>query len=256
MMIFQPLWRWHFFQMGPSCQSWRSFSVFLFSMIISGLLAFTALSVFTGISQSTVMLLYFVTVWGLCSYHLSAFGSLYIAFISSNGCHLLPCHASGCILSLLVMDGLRLCGWWSPHTHCTVYMWDLLHLWWFWESMTDGLLNKNKLCKVQPDLQHRQGNKGQQTRYYHREQTTEDMRHNWHDCPIWKKYDIKEVEKWSKYKDMEIEITRMWGIKVTAIPVVIGALSVIKKGRERRILLQKNVLLESARIIWKALFIS
>ena len=39
--------------------------------------------------------------------------------------------------------------------------------------------------------------------------------------------------KRSKYKDLEIEITRMWQMKTEIIPVVIGALGVIKKGSEK-----------------------
>ena len=38
------------------------------------------------------------------------------------------------------------------------------------------------------------------------------------------------AEKLSKYKDLEIEIARMWGMKMLIVPVVIGALGVIKKG--------------------------
>ena len=77
---------------------------------------------------------------------------------------------------------------------------------------------------------------------------------------------IKEVEKLSKYKDLEIEVTRMWGMKTTTIPVVIGALGLIKKGLEKRIdqipgsstihELQKIVLLGSAHIIRKTLSIN
>ena len=77
---------------------------------------------------------------------------------------------------------------------------------------------------------------------------------------------IKEVEKLSKYKDLEIEVTRMWGMKATTIPVVIGALGFIKKGLEKRIVeipgkpstaeLQKIVVLGTTHIIRKTLSIS
>ena len=36
-----------------------------------------------------------------------------------------------------------------------------------------------------------------------------------------------------KYKDLEIEIGRMWGMKATTIPVVIGGLGLIKKGLKK-----------------------
>ena len=43
----------------------------------------------------------------------------------------------------------------------------------------------------------------------------------------------KVVEELSKYKDLEIEIARMWKMETETIPVVIGALRVIKKGLEK-----------------------
>ena len=46
---------------------------------------------------------------------------------------------------------------------------------------------------------------------------------------------VKVVEKLSKYKDLEIEITRMWKTGTETIPVVIGALGVIKKGLEKNV---------------------
>ena len=41
---------------------------------------------------------------------------------------------------------------------------------------------------------------------------------------------MKETEKKSKYKDLELEIQRMWHIKTEVVPVVVGALGTIKKG--------------------------
>jgi len=77
---------------------------------------------------------------------------------------------------------------------------------------------------------------------------------------------IKELEKLSKYKDLEIEVTRMWGMKTTTIPVVVGALGLIKKGLEKRIKkipgtpttqeIQKIILLGSAHIIRRTLSIT
>ena len=44
---------------------------------------------------------------------------------------------------------------------------------------------------------------------------------------------VKVTEKLSKYKDLEIEISRMWGMKTETIPVVIGSLGLMKKGLEK-----------------------
>ena len=43
---------------------------------------------------------------------------------------------------------------------------------------------------------------------------------------------IKEVEKLSKYKGLEIEVSKMWKMKTTTLPVVIGALGVIRNETE------------------------
>ena len=40
---------------------------------------------------------------------------------------------------------------------------------------------------------------------------------------------VKTTEKLTKYKDLEIEVERMWGLKTTTVPVVMGALGTIKK---------------------------
>ena len=35
---------------------------------------------------------------------------------------------------------------------------------------------------------------------------------------------LKEIEKKSKYKDLELEIQRMWHMEIIVVPVVVGAL--------------------------------
>ena len=40
----------------------------------------------------------------------------------------------------------------------------------------------------------------------------------------------KEFEKRSKYKDLEIEIAKMWKMETKTIPVIVGTLGMIKKG--------------------------
>ena len=43
----------------------------------------------------------------------------------------------------------------------------------------------------------------------------------------------KEFEKFSKYKNLEIEIAKMWKMKSKTIPVIVGALGMIKKGTQK-----------------------
>ena len=46
---------------------------------------------------------------------------------------------------------------------------------------------------------------------------------------------LKETEKKSEYKDLELEIQRMWHMKTVVIPVVVGALGTVKKGMVEKI---------------------
>ena len=76
---------------------------------------------------------------------------------------------------------------------------------------------------------------------------------------------LKEVEKLSKYEDLEIEINRMWNMKTIVIPVVIGNLGIIRKTNDKLIkqlpgtphieMLQKITLLGTAHILRKVLSI-
>ena len=46
---------------------------------------------------------------------------------------------------------------------------------------------------------------------------------------------IKEFDKLYKYKDLQIEIEKVWQLKTAVIPVVVGALGMVKKGALNRL---------------------
>ena len=76
---------------------------------------------------------------------------------------------------------------------------------------------------------------------------------------------IKEFDKLSKYKDLQIEMERMWHLKTTVIPIVVGALGMVKRGIHNHLKslpgeprlqeIQKIVLTSTAHILRKALSI-
>ena len=43
----------------------------------------------------------------------------------------------------------------------------------------------------------------------------------------------KESERLRRHKDLEIEIAKMWKMKTKVIPVIAGALGIIKKGMQK-----------------------
>jgi len=73
----------------------------------------------------------------------------------------------------------------------------------------------------------------------------------------------EESEKILKYKDLSVEIQRMWNVKTKVIPVIIGAIGTISKsfrkyvsnipGKHEVKELQKTAILGTAHIIWKVL---
>ena len=74
---------------------------------------------------------------------------------------------------------------------------------------------------------------------------------------------IKEAEKVLKYKDLTIEIQRMWNVKTKMIPVIIGATGTILKtfrkyvsnipGNHELKELQKTAILGTTHILRKVL---
>ena len=75
---------------------------------------------------------------------------------------------------------------------------------------------------------------------------------------------LKEIERKSKYKDLELEIQKMWHKETLVIPVVVGALGTVKKGMvedikkvsERTTVteIQKISMLGSARIVRRLVY--
>ena len=73
----------------------------------------------------------------------------------------------------------------------------------------------------------------------------------------------KEVKKILKYKDLTIEIQRMWNVKTKAIPVIIGATGTISKSLRKYVSnipgkhdvkeLQKTTILGTAHILRKVI---
>ena len=45
----------------------------------------------------------------------------------------------------------------------------------------------------------------------------------------------KEAEKRLKYKSLEIEISRMWGVKAQVVPIVIGALGFVPQNLSKNL---------------------
>jgi hypothetical protein len=73
----------------------------------------------------------------------------------------------------------------------------------------------------------------------------------------------KEAEKILKYKDLIIEIQRMWNVKRQMMPVIIGATGTISKSFRKYLSsipgkhdikeLQKTAILGTAHVLWKML---
>ena len=83
--------------------------------------------------------------------------------------------------------------------------------------------------------------------------------------PIDRNISVKEFDKLSKYKNLQIEIERMWQLRTTVIPVVVGAFGMVKKdvlhyrrsipGEPNLQEIQEIVLTSTSHILRKALSI-
>ena len=81
-----------------------------------------------------------------------------------------------------------------------------------------------------------------------------------------KRSGTKEFEKRYKYKDLEIEMQRMWKVETKVVPIVVGALGTITKDFEKYVKMlpdnisieeiQKIALLGTAHILRKTLSIT
>ena len=73
------------------------------------------------------------------------------------------------------------------------------------------------------------------------------------------KINLKESKKKDKYLDLARELKKLWNMKVTIVPIVIGALGTITKGLEdlevggRVETIQTTALLRTARIMRRVL---
>jgi hypothetical protein len=45
----------------------------------------------------------------------------------------------------------------------------------------------------------------------------------------------KETEELSKYKDLKIEVSRMWKVRTKTVPCIIGTLETIRKGLDQNL---------------------
>ena len=103
---------------------------------------------------------------------------------------------------------------WYGHEHITVTRKDSITILWDMSIHTDRTITANR-----PDIVLK--NKKEKTCLL------TDMTK-----PLDINTSVNTMEKLNKYKDLEIKVERMWGLKTTTVPVVMGALGTIKKDME------------------------
>ena len=73
-------------------------------------------------------------------------------------------------------------------------------------------------------------NAGQKTRPYNNQQKKRICKIVDYAVPANHRINLKECEKKDKYLDLARELKKLWNMKVTIVPIVIGALGTITKG--------------------------
>ena len=123
--------------------------------------------------------------------------------------------------------------------------------------------NRKKGCE-----QHANGspNPGQKTRPYNNQQQQKKKRISkivYFAVPANHRINLKECEKKDKYLDLARELKKLWNMKVTIVPIVIGAFGTITKGLLKGLedlevggrvgTIQMTALLRTARILRRVL---
>ena len=163
----------------------------------------------------------------------------------------------------------------NTHTHTTKPPWSYLH----WNICKEMNIDTNeKWSEHEPETVTRQHHNlvanANTNRYWEKGQRPDIVIKNKHETSCVfidisisteKNTSLKVTERLSKYKDLEIKVERIWGIKAITIPEVIGVMVLIKKGLGKYIQqipgnikmheLQKITLLGTSHILRKALSI-
>ena len=110
--------------------------------------------------------------------------------------------------------------------------------------------------KTPMELWHPHGspNLGQKTRPYNNQQKKRTCKIVDFSVPAEHRIKLKEKEKKDKYPDLAWELKKLWNMKVTVIPIVIGALGTVTKGLLKGLEgLEVGTLLRTVRILRRVL---
>jgi hypothetical protein len=146
---------------------------------------------------------------------------------------------------LLKISNIEVSKKWYEHQPRSVTEKDNIVIMWDFPIITDRTINANR-----PDI------------VYHNKNTRECLLIDVA-IPDDNNIALKESDKLSKYRDLEIEINRMWKAKTSVIPVIVGALGSVTKRHKEHLKklpcyvssneIQKTAILGTAHVIRKFL---